>query len=247
MDVCILAAGYATRLKHYTVNMPKPLLPVNGKPIINYIVEQVKTLPNLGKLIVITNDRFYSQFMEWKNSIGDEEIIVLNDGTNSVENRLGAIGDIAFVIEKEKIDNDIAVIAGDNLFTYSLAEFYEYFKQVDRDCICTKKIENTELLKSFGVCTLDDKNMVTGFFEKPKIPPSDTAVYATYMFKKQSLEYINQYLNEKNMRDAPGYFIEWLHKKVEVYAYNINGECYDIGTVEAYEEIQSHFGAIPKK
>ena len=241
MVAMILAAGYATRLYPYTQNTAKPLLTVAGRPIIDYIVDGIRTLPGIEKIIVISNDRFYGHFKDWLAGKNDPMIRLLNDGTTSVENRLGAIGDICFAINKEEIDSDLLIVAGDNLFTFEMAELLEMFNSLKRDCVCVKEVNDVEALRNLGVCELDNNNKVTAFVEKPTEPKSNKAVYACYMIRRKTIPLIFEYVNEGIKRDAPGYFIEWLCDQTDVYAYIINGECYDIGTVEAYEDIQRSF------
>lgn len=238
MDVLILAAGYATRLYPYTLNTPKPLLPIKDRPLIDYIIDRVDALPEVGRIIVVTNGKFYEQFEAWRTEKQDARLVIVNDKTETVETRLGAIGDIGYAITDQNISSDLIVIAGDNLFTYDLKDYYNYFQSVDGDCVCVKKENDPELLKRLGVCVVDDKNKVTSFVEKPAEPPSNNGVYATYMFRQSSLPLVLDYLSQKHTSDAPGFFIEWLHQQTDVYAYFMDGECYDIGTVESYEHIQ---------
>lgn len=244
MVVLILAAGYATRLYPYTLNTPKPLLTVSGRPIINYIADEARKLPGVKKILVVTNDRFCGQFEKWREEYACPHVKILNDGTNSVETRLGAVGDMRFAVECEDVDEDLTVIAGDNLFTYSLADMYTRFNESGGDLICVKTLDDETALKSLGVCVLGENNRVIGFKEKPERPESNIAVYATYIFKRDSLRFIGEFLSLAGKNDAPGYFIEWLHKKTDIYAWFMNGECHDIGTVEAYERIRDNFSAL---
>lgn len=242
MIALILAAGYATRLYPLTLNMPKALLPIDNKPIIDYIVEQIETIDEVKEIVVISNHRFATNFFEWaENGSFKKNLSVIDDGTTSEETRRGAIGDILFAIEEKKIDDEILVVAGDNFFTYSLKDYYDFYREKDRDCVCVKKFDNRELLKQFGVAVLDENGRVLEIEEKPAKPKSDTAVYATYMYKKDTVPLFRTYIEEGNKPDAPGYFLEWLYKRKDVYAYAFDGECYDIGTPESYRSVCEEF------
>lgn len=238
MKAIILAAGYATRLYPLTLNMPKALLPIGKKPIIDHIVEKMDTVEELDEIYVVSNDKFASHFEEWaKTAKSRVPIRVLNDGTTDDSNKRGAIGDIAFVIEEARISDDLMVIAGDNFFTYSLADYVRYFHEKDRDCVCVKVWEDESQLSQFGVALLDEKGMVLDIEEKPAKPKSNTAVFAAYLYKKETVPMFAEYLAAGNKPDAPGNFPAWLYHKKEVYAYTFDGECYDIGTPESYHEV----------
>lgn len=238
MKAIILAAGYATRLYPLTLHMSKALLPINKKPIINYIIEEMNHVDGLDEIYVVTNSRFYEQFLEWGKTVNSKvPISILNDGTTDDSNKRGAIGDIAFVVEQKKIDDELMVIAGDNFFTYSLKDYVDFFHTKDRDCVCVKVWEDESSLSQFGIALLDEKGMVLDIEEKPEHPKSNTVVFAAYLYKKETVPFIEKYLDEGNKPDAPGNFPAWLYHKKEVYAYTFTGECYDIGTPESYHEV----------
>lgn len=238
MKAIILAAGYATRLYPLTINMPKPLLPVKGKPIIDYIVDEINTIDAIDKIYVISNHRFAAQFEKWARTIKSKnEIIILDDQTETEQTKLGAIGDILFTIEQAKIDDELMIIAGDNYFTFKLKDYYDFYRNVNHDCVCAKEIDDIEMLKSFAVASIDGDGKIVGLVEKPANPQSNLAVYATYFYKKDTVPLFREYINGGNKPDAPGYFVQWLYKRRDVYAYIMQGDCYDIGTPKAYEEI----------
>lgn len=240
MKAIILAAGYATRMYPLTLTQPKALLSVKGRAIIDYIVDQINTLPDVNELIVVSNHKFFAHFDSWKkhHSNSGIPITLLDDGSISEDDRLGAIGDIIFTLQVKNIDEDIVVIAGDNYMTYPLLEQYEFFKEKQSPVVCAQRIEDKAELSRFAVATLDPDNKVLSLVEKPADPPSDVAVFATYFYPKETLPLFKKYFDEGQSPDAPGYFIQWLHKKDDVYAYIMNGECYDIGTIEAYEAMK---------
>ena len=238
MKAIILAAGYATRLYPLTLNRPKALLDIHGKPIINYIIEGINEINAINKIYVITNGLFANHFKAWeKNIISTIPIKIVNDGTFSEETRLGAIGDLQYCIQEEAIDDDVIIIAGDNFFNFSLNDFYNFYVKYKTDSVCLGEIKEIEKLKNFAVAEIKD-NYLIGLVEKPQQPKTNIVAFAIYIYKRETLSLISPYLNEGNSKDAPGYFLEWLYKKQKVSAYKINGQCYDIGTLEGYNYVQ---------
>ncbi len=247
MKAIILVAGYATRLYPLTQTTPKPLLEVGGKPIINYIIEQINTIPTVDNIYVVSNHKFAQHFTDWASALDNPiPITVLDDGTSTEETRRGAIGDIQFVIDTANIDDELMIIAGDNLFTYSLAEYCDYYKAKNSDCVCVKQFDDPEMIKQLGVVLLDEDNKILDFEEKPQQPKSNKAAFATYIYQKSTVPMIRQYLDAGNKPDAPGNFLAWLSKVKDVYAYVMNGECYDIGTHKALAEVREIFGDTAK-
>ena len=248
MKAIILVAGYATRLYPLTKNKPKALLELDNKPIMNYIVDEINKISDITEIIVVSNDAFYNNFASWQKSFENPiPIKVINDGTKSVETRLGAIGDIQFTIETCNIDDDIMVIAGDNYFTFELKDYYEKFKNSDYDYVCAKVVKDKEEIKNYAVAVIDNDHRIVDLEEKPSNPKSDIAIFATYMYKKQTVPLFKTYLDDGNNKDAPGYFVQWLYKEKEVRTYIMDGECYDIGTPEAYKEVNEIVTELNKK
>ena len=243
MKAIILVAGYATRLYPLTKNTPKPLLKVGGKAIIDYIIDEINTLDAVDEIFVISNHKFASNFEKWAENLSNKKpVTVIDDGTDSDENKRGAIGDIQYTVEQGNIDDDVVIIAGDNLFTYSLKEYYDFYKAKGADCVCVKQFDDMEMIKQLGVVLMDEDDRVIDLEEKPQNPKSNKAAFATYMYNKDTVKMIKEYLDEGNSPDAPGYFLQWLHKKKPVYGYVMNGECYDIGTHKALEEVRRIYG-----
>ncbi len=243
MKAVILVAGYATRLYPLTKDTPKPLLSVGGKPIIDYIVEQINRIDAADEIFVVSNHKFASHFEKWAEAKNNsKKITVLDDGTSTEETRRGAIGDIFYTITQKGIDDDMVIIAGDNLFTYDLKENYDYFMEKGDDCVCVKQFDDPEMIKQLGVVLLDDNNRIIDFEEKPEHPKSNKASFATYFYKRETVPLFKTYLEEGNKPDAPGNFLAWLYKRKPVYAYVMNGECYDIGTHKALNEVREIFG-----
>ena len=242
MKVIILAAGYATRLYPITKNKAKPLLEVGGKTILNHIMEKVEKVTEINEVFIVTNEKFTPAFTEWaENYQGDKPIVVINDRTTTNDNRLGAIADMQYVIETEKIDEDIMVLAGDNLFEFELTEFVEFYQQMNADCITAHELDDIEDLKQTGVVFLSEENRVMLFEEKPNQPKSNYAVPPFYIYQRETLPLIKRYLREGHNPDAPGNFIPWLIRNKTVYAYRFEGMRYDIGTIDSYNKVQELF------
>lgn len=248
MKVLILAAGYATRMYPLTLNQPKALLTLDGRTLLDYILDQINTLPEVNEIIVISNHKFYPHFQEWVSSVKSEcPIFLLDDGSTTEKNRLGAIGDIDFALKIRKVEEDIIVIAGDNFIDYPLLEQYQFFKEKQADVVCAQQMSDKKALTQLAVATVDSDNKILTLVEKPSEPPSDLAVFATYFYKKETLPMFSEYLQEGQIPDAPGYFLQWLHKKKDVYVYVMNGQCHDIGTVDAYRAMQANLEARSQK
>lgn len=247
MKAIILLAGYATRLYPLTKNMPKALLEVKGKTILDYIVDELETIDEINEVVLITNEKFTPNFTEWAETAmksRSKKYTVVNDETTDDTNKLGAVKDIWFAIDKLKIDEDIVVIAGDNLFTYDFKESFDIFMKNRKDLILAKRLTSMSDLKRMAVGILDENGLITDMEEKPQEPKSDIAFFATYFYLRETLPLITQYLNEGNPPDAPGNFPSWLYKRKPVMAHLFDGECYDIGTFDSYEDVQKNF--IPK-
>ena len=242
MKAIILSAGYATRLYPLTKNTPKGLLPIGRKSILDFIVDQIETIKEIDEIFIISNHKFYENFYAWSKTRKTHlEITVLDDNTTDDTNKLGAIGDILYTIENGGIKEDVLIMAGDNFFTFELSDYIDFYKRVNADTILVKEINNIKELQRMGNAILDSNDIVVAMEEKPKAPKSNCAVFASYVYKKETLPLIKQYLDEGNNPDAPGFFPSWLHKIKPVYAYKFKGECYDIGTRESYAEVCEKF------
>lgn len=242
MKCIILAAGYATRLYPLTKHTAKPLLKVGDQTILQHILDKVERIDKIDDIYIVTNDRFYRDFCDWVETYaGDKAIEVINDHTTTNDNRLGAIADIQYVLREKDIQEDIMVLAGDNLFEFELTAFVDFYHEKQADCITVHELNDTEEIKRSGVVQVDGGGKVTDFEEKPAAPKSNLAVPPFYMYQQETLPLINQYLSEGNNPDAPGNFIPWLIQHKDVYAYTFTGMRYDIGTIESYEAVQQLF------
>lgn len=237
MKAIILAAGYATRLYPITENFSKALLPIDGKPIISYITENLYKVKEIDEIYVVTNELFYNNFLNWKTLYNFDRVTIINDHTDSNDTKLGAIGDIKYVIDNQQIDDETLIIAGDTFFEFELKDFTEYYLKNKISAACIKQ-ETEKDLTRFGIAELKD-NKIINIEEKPVHPKSNNIVYACYIYNKSDLKLIDEYLNSGNSPDAPGHYISWLCKRREIQAFIINGYCLDIGTHESYSEAQN--------
>lgn len=240
MKCILLCAGYATRLFPLTENFPKALLEIEeGKPLLDYIIDEVNTIDEIDSIYLVTNDRYAKHFDTWASAKNNEKpITVLNDHTTNNDNRLGGVGDLNYTIEQANIDEDIIVIAGDNLFTYKLIDLMNYYKQVKAPVAVTKELNDINLLRRFAVAKCDENDRIIDLVEKPANPESNLGVYATYIYPKEILKAVKAYLKEGNNPDAPGYFLEYVVKNYPTYAFKFHGECYDVGTHESLDQVR---------
>lgn len=240
MKCIILAAGYATRLYPMTENFPKPLLDVQGKSILEWLIKDIENIPQIDEMIIVSNHKFYQQFLRWKNILDTRRpITIIDDGSTTNENRLGAVKDIGFAVQACHIEDDILVMAGDNLLDFSLKGFVEFYNEKKAACIMHHYEPAIEKLRHTGVAIVDENSKVLQMQEKPQEPRSNWAVPPFYIYPRKDLKYILESTTSRTCdTDAPGSFIAWFCQKAEVYAYPMPGKRYDIGDMESYKEIQ---------
>jgi len=241
MEAIILAAGYGTRLHPLTENIPKPLLNVAGKPIIEHIIRKLEQIGAINRICIVTNDKFEQNFKQWlENFDAAKPIEIVNDGTKSNEERLGALGDIHFVINKKDVDNDLIVVAGDNLFELALSDVCNFFKKRKSNVIVLHDVKDIQLAKHYGIVEVQD-DIVVNFEEKPLSPKSTLASTGIYLFPKKTIELIKKYIAQGNSSDKTGNFIEWLHKRDKIMAYITDKIWYDIGSIEQLKKADRYY------
>ncbi len=241
MKCIVLAAGYATRLYPLTENFPKPLLEVNGKSILEHLLSNIEKIKEIDSFIIVSNHRYFEHFDKWikEQSFTAKPIKVLDDGSTSNETRLGAVRDIQFALEKEGIDEDVLVIAGDNLVDFPFEGFVDYAAQKDASAVMVSYEESIDELRRCGVMVPDENMRIVSMEEKPKEPKSNWCVGPFYLYKKKDLPFVAKGIAEGCGVDAPGSFVCYLCEKTDVYGYVMPGKRYDIGDLQSYEYVKS--------
>ncbi len=244
MKAIILAAGYATRLYPITKDYPKPLLQVGGKPIIDHIIEKIERLKEVDEILVVTNSRFYRHFEDWSMGLKVKKpVVVVDDLTRNLDDRRGAVGDMHFVIQKRKLRDDLLVLGGDNIFDEGLEGFVAYAKASEPNPVMgAYDIKKRQQASKYGVLKMDATNRITGFQEKPKHPESTLIAMCLYYFNKARAGLVDEYMRaRRGKHDAVGFYIEWLIKKLPVYAYVFSGRWFDIGDHKCYRQAKRRF------
>jgi glucose-1-phosphate thymidylyltransferase len=231
----VLAAGYATRLRPLTENRAKPLLPLAGRPMLEYLYEKIAAVDEVDELHVVTNSRFAEDFRRWAEA-GERPtpVVIHDDGTSSNEDRLGAIGDVRFVMDAAGLrGEDLLIAAGDNVFDFDLRDYISFWRsKPDASAIAVRDVTDYELAKQYAIVELDPDDRVTFFVEKPEHPNSTLAAIAVYLYRAEHAALVDEYLAEGNAPDQPGRLVAWLYPRVPVYGYRFPGGWLDIGDRE---------------
>jgi glucose-1-phosphate thymidylyltransferase len=248
MKVLILAAGYATRLYPLTLNQPKPLLPVAGVPMIEHVLDNLAPMGGIDRVYVVTNAKFADHFQKWADgyraSKSKLDFTIVNDKSTDDTNKLGAIGDLHLVMTQEKIDDDLLVVAGDNLFSESLKDFGRVCREKKAPVLAVYDVGNLQEITKYNSINIDDTGKITFFEEKPKNPTSTLTGIALYYYPKSVLPMIHQYIAEKNNPDQPGRLVQWLYQRTPVYTWRVPGIWFDIGSKESLTEANEIFGKL---
>lgn len=243
MKCLILAAGYATRLYPLTENFPKPLLEVKGKTILDWLVDDVDTLGEVDEYVVISNHKYAHHFEAWAKS-KEQRITVVDDGTVSNENRLGAVKDIQYAIDTLFIDDDMLVIAGDNVLDFSLTKFIEYAKKKQTSCIMRYYEPDFQRLLKCGVVTIDENDRILNMTEKSPTPATHWCCPPFYYYTKEDARLVSVGIANGCGTDAPGSYMAWLSEQVLVHAMQMPGVRFDIGDVASYEKVKREYRGI---
>ena len=245
MKVIILAAGYATRLYPLTLTQPKPLLPVAGKPMIEHVLDNLEPIGGIDRVYVVTNAKFAGHFEKWSENYRATKsklnFTTVNDHSTDDTNKLGAIGDIHYVIKNQNVDDDLIVVAGDNLFSEKLTEFGRFIREKNAPVLALYDVGNLEEIRKYNSISTDGEGRITFFEEKPKNPTSTLTGIALYFYPKASIPLIKQYIAEGNNPDQPGRLVQWLYPRTPVYTWRVPGLWYDIGSKETLEEANKIF------
>lgn len=245
MKCLILAAGYATRLYPLTENFPKPLLDVGGKTILDWLVDDIDSLGCIDEYVVISNHKYAHHFDSWASG-KPQKVTVVDDGTVSNETRLGAVKDIQFAIDTLQLDDEMLVIAGDNVLDFSLTRFLNYARKAGTSCIMRYFEPNPQKLRKCGVVEIDEQDMILSMEEKPAEPKSNWCCPPFYFYTREDAHRVMEAITNGCNTDAPGSFIAWLSGEVAVHAMEMPGSRYDVGNLESYEKIRNDYCGITK-
>ena len=246
MKVLILAAGYATRLYPLTLTQPKPLLHVAGKPMIEYVLDNLAPIGDLTRIYVVTNAKFAQSFQKWADGYratkSQLDFTIVDDHSTDDSNKLGAIGDLHFVLTQENVDDDLIVVAGDNLFSQKLEQFGKFCREKNAPVLGVYDVGSTEQVKKYSGINIDGQGKIVNFEEKPKNPTSTLTGIALYYYPKHTLPLIKQYIAEGNNPDQPGHLVQWMYQRTPFYTWIVPGLWYDIGSKETLEEANRIYG-----
>ncbi len=234
----VLAAGYGTRLYPLTRETPKPLLPVAGTPMIEHILSRVTEVEPIDNIYIVTNNKFFNHFTDWLEHYESRiPIKIINDGTNSEHDRLGAVGDIHFAITHEKIDEDILIVAGDNLFDFSLHNLYQFYCQKRASVIALYDVKHKHIIANkLGAVEVSNEKKIIRFEEKPAEPSTTLASTACYIITKEDVEFLEKCIIENRRLDNLGDFIKFLAEQKHVYGFVFEEKWFDIGSHEQLQE-----------
>ena len=243
MKNIVIAAGYATRLGELTKNFPKPLLQIGQSSILGRMLDDIDRIPEIDEHIVITNHKFAQHFEQWKQTTHyTKPITIVDDGTETNETRLGAVCDLLFALQKLQIDDDLLVVAADNILFFSFLEFVDFAKAKGTSCIMCHEQPSVEKLQRTGVVVLDEQNRVLNMEEKPQVPKSHWAVPPFYIYRKEDLELVRHSVENGCGKDAPGNLAHYMVDHTTVHAWPMTAGRFDIGSLDTYKEACEKFG-----
>lgn len=243
MKNIVIAAGYATRLGELTKNFPKPLLKIGDNTILGRMLDDIDNIPEIDEHIIITNHKFAGIFEEWASKQSYKKpITIVDDGTETNDTRLGAVCDLLFAMDKLKIDDDMLVVAADNILFFSFQEFVDFAKKKGTSCIMCHEQPSIEKLQRTGVIVLDDNDKVLNMEEKPQVPKSHWAVPPFYIYLKKDLDKVRHSVENGCGKDAPGNLAHYMVENTEMHAWKMTAGRFDIGSLDTYKEACEKFG-----
>lgn len=242
MKNIIIAAGYATRLYPLTENFPKPLLKIGERSILGRMLDDIDKLPEIDSHIIVTNHKFAPIFEEWLGSVSySKPITIIDDGTETNDTRLGAVRDLLLALEKCDVDDDIMVLAADNILEFSLRGFIDFFREKGTSVIMCHHEPELKRLQRTGVIAVDDNMKVLEMQEKPEKPVSNWAVPPFYIYSRKDLPLIRECLDHGCGHDAPGNLAHYLAEASTLHAWPMPAGRFDIGSLDSYKEAQERF------
>lgn len=243
MKNIVIAAGYATRLGELTKNFPKPLLKIGNNTILGRMLDDIDTIPEIDEHIIITNHKFAPIFEEWAAGLHyTKPVTIVDDGTESNDTRLGAVCDLLFAMDKLAIDDDLLVVAADNLLFFSFKEFVDFARKKGTSCIMCHHQPSVEKLQRTGVIEVDENWKVLGMEEKPAVPKSQWAVPPFYIYLKKDLELVRGSVENGCGKDAPGNLAHYMVEQTAMHAWQMSAGRFDIGSLDTYQEACEKFG-----
>lgn len=242
MKAIILAGGYAKRMWPLTLERPKPLLPVAGRPVIEYVMEKVLDIGDIGTIYITTNRRFEGAFREWLDRAGyGRDIRLVVEDTAAEEEKLGSVGAMKHIIDREGIDDDVLCVAGDNILQESLHGFLGFFRRKGTLTFGLYEMRDSTHLSKYGITSMDGAGRIVDFEEKPERPKSNLVSTGIYAIPRGELGLIHEYMSGGNNPDTFGHFISWLHRRSPVHGFVFRGSWFDIGSLEVYREAERQF------
>lgn len=241
MDVIVLAGGFAKRMWPLTKDMPKQLLPVAGRPMLDHTIRPLLAMSDVERLFVSTNELFSGRFREFLDGYDDDRIELFVEPSHGEEQKLGAIGGLGYLIREKGLLKDTMIVGGDNLFEFPPSEPLEFFRNKGKDIVAVYDVGSLERAKLYGIVDVDQKGAIVDLLEKPDTPPSTLAATAFYIFKADTIGLVNSYLDKGGKRDALGHFISYLVREKEVLAWSFSGKWFDVGSLEVYMEADEYF------
>ena len=242
MKNIVIAAGYATRLGELTKNFPKPLLKIGENTILGRMLDDIDKIPEVDEHIIITNHKFADIFEKWaEEQFYEKPITIVDDGTETNESRLGAVCDLLYAMEQLQIDDDLLVVAADNLLFFSFKEFVDFANEKNSSCIMCHEQPSIEKLQRTGVVELDENHRVTGMEEKPLQPKSHWAVPPFYIYKKKDLDLVRHSVENGCGKDAPGNLAHYMVEHTTMHAWPMSAGRFDIGSLDTYYEAVERF------
>ena len=245
MKNVVIAAGYATRLGELTKNFPKPLLQIGESTILGRMLDDIDKISEIDEHIIVTNHRFAPIFEEWASRQSyTKKLTIIDDGTSTNETRLGAVCDLLYVIEKLSLDDDLLVVAADNILMFSFQDFVDFAYERGTSCIMCHEQPSVERLQRTGVVVLDENNRVLNMEEKPVVPKSHWAVPPFYIYLRKDMELVKSSVENGCGKDAPGNLAHYMVDRTEVHAWPMSAGRFDIGSLDSYEEAKKIFGGV---
>jgi glucose-1-phosphate thymidylyltransferase len=243
MKNIVIAAGYATRLGELTKNFPKPLLKIGENTILGRMLDDIDRIPEIDEHIIITNHKFAPIFDEWVNNLHyTKPVTIMDDGTSTNETRLGAVCDLLFAMEKLDIDDDLLVVAADNILEFSFKEFVGFAYQKQTSCIMCHEQPSIEKLQRTGVVVLDENQKVMEMAEKPEHPKTHWAVPPFYIYLKKDLDLVRHSVEKGCGKDAPGNLAHYMVVHTVMHAWPMSAGRFDIGSLDTYYQAVEKYG-----